>query len=176
MSEYGASNSSVLIKKIKGVYTVDDSLYEKLNEFESKFIKIRPVMVPLKNSDRTIIAQGIPSGTLAVMKNRLSQNIKTSQFSYPDYLFRTESNRHETYLPAVRYYGRYSHFDLLKLNNDLNRKGPEVPNYFIENMANWDTVDYHDIYSKNPGNLSAGALDGNFDREFLFIDKNTVNF
>lgn len=93
-------------------------------------------MVPLKNSDRTIIAQGIPSNTLAVVKNRLPENIRTSQFSYPDYLFRTESDRHETDLSAVKYDGRYSHFDLLKLNNDVHPASPNTPNYFIENMAN----------------------------------------
>jgi len=172
---YSEDLNYVLINKIKGVYTVNSSLYNQLNNLNSKFVKVRPVMVPLKNSDRTIIAQGILSNTLATMKNRLSGNVRTSYFSYPDYLFRTETETKQTY-PAVSYNGRYCHFDLLKINNNFNRQSPDAPNIHIENMANYDAVEFHDIYSPDPSNVSGGALNGNFDRDLLFIDKNTVNF
>ena len=51
------------------------------------FVKIRPVMVPLNYSDRTIVAQGIVSNTLGIVKNRHS-GISSAPFSYPDYTLR----------------------------------------------------------------------------------------
>jgi hypothetical protein len=88
-------------------------------------------MVPLKTSDRTIIAQGMINNTLAIMKNRLPQNISSSKFSYPDYLFRTENLSSN----PSDYDGRYNHFDILKISNKLYPVDSNTPNYFIENMA-----------------------------------------
>jgi hypothetical protein len=88
------------------------------------FSKIRPVMVPLNYSDRTIIAQGIVNNTLGNMRNRFGSNKLNLPFTYPDYLFRTNGKRKTSYLNSDAYNGQYAHFDLLKLNNTLQ---PELP-------------------------------------------------
>ena len=105
------SNNSIYIKKIKGKYTIDNTLYSEILSLNLDFIKVRPVMVPLQYSDRTVIAQGIVNNTLSTVKNR--NNISTSKFSYPDYLFRTNGKARD----YGNFNGQYSHFELLKLNN-----------------------------------------------------------
>lgn len=71
-------------------------------------------MVPLSNSERTIIAQGLVNNTLGVMSNRMSGRSSTP-FAYPDYIFRPGGKPKTDHLSS--YDGGYAHFDLLKLNN-----------------------------------------------------------
>jgi len=76
--------------------------------------------------------------------------------------------------------GLYAHCDLLKLNNfeaPQPNTGGNFPSRFIENMANWDTVDYYNLFSKNSGGTSPIIpFDNNYNRDFLFVDKNLINF
>ena len=174
----GSSNEkSIVAEKVYGQYTMDSTLCSYLKN-ELKFHKIRPVMVPLKYSDRTIIAQGLTNNTLGIMKNRYGANPSLMPFAYPDYLFRTNGKKKN---PSYNEYdGAYSHFDLLKLNNNLIRQYGTDPNLYIEIMANGDTWDYHDINhygtSPNESQGSVGAMNGDFERDFFFVDRNMVNF
>jgi hypothetical protein len=131
------------------------------------FLKIRPVMVPLNYSDRTIVAQGLVNNTLGVMQNRLSQNVGSDKFAYPDYIFRTNGKHSHTV--SRLFDGQYAHGDIIKLNNKQHpndTSSAPYPNKYIEVMANCDSVDYHDIYD--------GITD--YDKNILFVDKNLVNF
>jgi len=86
------------------------------------FIKVRPVMVPLSYSDRTVLAQGLVNNTLGVMENRHEGNKSTYKFAYPDWITRT-NGRATTNNPTEQtkfFDGTYAHFELLKLNNWIN--------------------------------------------------------
>ena len=99
------------------------------------FIRVRPVIVPINYSDRTIIAQGLVNNTLGVMKNRLPGNVGSSVFAFPDYIFRPNLKSHQ---PSTKTYdGVYAHMDILKINNGLHpyNQSQEIPSKYIENMA-----------------------------------------
>jgi len=65
--------------------------------------------------------------------------------------------------------------DILKLNNDKHpySTSPAVSSKYIENMATFDSVDYHDVYDKA---VFTKELNDDYDREFMFVDRNMVNF
>lgn len=135
------------VKKVVGKYSINRATYDKLSvEYGLKFVNVRPVMVPLMSSDRTIIAQGIVNNTIGVLKNRTSDNISSSKFSYPDYLFRTETERSRWNTNSRKISnGRYSHMDLLKLNNKFTVDSNKYPDFYIENMGNCDSWDFVDL-------------------------------
>jgi hypothetical protein len=127
-------------------------------------------MVPLNYSDRTIVAQGIVNNTLGVIKNRHS-GINSLPFAYPDYILRCGGKAKTT----SGFDGRYAHFDLLKLNNNLNPSdGPSISqhtaNSYIEIMGNcsdgsYPFTDYHDLSQFN----------SDADNDYFFVDRNLVN-
>lgn len=90
-------------------------------------------MVPLSYSDRSIIAQGLVNNTLAVMSNR-ANGVTNKPFSMPDYLIRHNGIKND----STVFNGQYTHFDLLKLNNNLSPEG-DNPNKYIEVMGNCDS-------------------------------------
>lgn len=130
-------------------------------------------MVPLNYSDRTIIAQGIVNNTIGILKNRLQENSGSNVFAFPDYLFRTNSKAPQ---PTDKTFdGRYAHMDIIKLNNEKHPYSinPITPSKYIENMAMNSVDDYHDVYDTFG---HAMPLNDDYDREFMFVDKNIVNF
>lgn len=171
------TNGRVELTYITGKYSVDNIIRDYFNDTLG-FLNVRPVMVPLNYSDRTIIAQGIVNNTLGIMKNRFGANKSSLPFSYPDYSFRTNGKAKITYLNSNAYDGQYSHFDLLKLNNNL-KPDSNNPDKWIENMGNGDTWDYHDIsHNGTPpiGSPHTEPFGGDFNRDFFFVDRNIVNF
>jgi len=159
----------VHIVYINGSYEPDAALVPWLS---SKFKKVRPVMVPLSYFDRTIVAQGIVNNTLGIAKNRAPNNIASSNFAYPDYLFRTNGRKSDYASNSERSFnGRYAHFDLLKLNNEYHNFE------YIENMGNWGFSlntpdnDIHDIHQIQQYDGS-----GLLEWDLFFVDKNMVNF
>ena len=99
------------------------------------FIKVRPLIVPISYSDRTVVAQGIVNNTLGIMKNRLPGNIGSNVFAFPDYIFRPNSKKHQSVNKT--YDGVYAHMDILKINNGLHPFSDQdhIPSKYIENMA-----------------------------------------
>jgi len=177
-STYYDSNGRVKLSYITGKYSVSDSLRD---HFKNKlgFSRVRPVMVPLNYSDRTIIAQGLVNNTLGIMHNRFGSNKSNLPFSYPDYSLRTNGKRKTSYANTDAYNGQYAHFDLLKLNNNLRPESGNTPNKWIEIMGNCNINDYHDVNDNGTtqvGTHPSTVMDGNFDRDFFFVDRNIVNF
>lgn len=184
------NKNEINLSYIYGKYSVSDSLKKWFKDpIESGgcgFIKVRPVMVPLNYSDRTIIAQGIVNNTLCVMKNRFSTGKSNTPFSYPDYLFRTngkQKTKRGVDSDSIAYNGQYSHFDLLKLNNRFIRQsstdGYGDTSRLVEIMGNYSHEEYHDIYD-NGLRLAftqyTKPFNNDYDRDFFVVDKNMVNF
>ena len=166
-TDYNGTDS-VMVTCVKGRYDISTALSLWLKDTKH-FIKVRPVMVPLAYTDRTIIAQGIVNNTLAVVKNRYIEK-STSKFAYPDYMFRT-NGKTKSVVPTFD--GQYSHFDLLKLNNNLSYDINQDPNRYIENMANGDSVDFSDLSDTR---VFAKPFNDQYNRDFFFVDRNIVNF
>ncbi len=112
--------------------------------------------------DRTVIAQGIVNNTLGVISNRDSSNVNSNVFSYPDYMLRPHSKTDNASVMD----GTYSHFQLLKLNNGYSPVDSKTPNKYIEIMGNGSRTEYINLYDD---------FDGDYDRDFFFVDYNTVN-
>lgn len=158
-TKYGI-DGRVVLSYVTGRYSIDNSLRDYLKKSPQQnglgFVKIRPVMVPLNYSDRTIVAQGIVSNTLGIVKNRHS-GISSAPFSYPDYTLRC-GGKAKT---LSGYDGKYAHFDLLKLNNASD------PKHFVEIMGNGSMTDHHD--------LSDLYFNEDSNDDFFFVDRNMVN-
>jgi hypothetical protein len=129
--------------------------------------------VPLTYSDRTIVAQGLVTNTLGIVKDRTTGS--SSQFAYPDYLLRTNDKKKSESDSNVQN-GSYCHYDVLRQNNAARspseynswERAKGEPDPRIEIMANGGTVtdNYTTIYDIS----SVG------DKDLFFIDRNTVNF
>ena len=133
--------NGISIDYVSGRYSIANNLRDWFTSIG--FIKVRPVMVPLSMSERTIVAQGLVNNTLGVMSNRKS-GLNSKPFAYPDYMLRPGGKHKTNYLSG--YDGLYAHMDLLKLNNGYDQTLPEKdPNRFIEIMGNCDSWDYHDF-------------------------------
>lgn len=178
-------NTEIRIRKVSGKYILSQDIYDKLStDLELDFINIRPLIVPLQSYERTVVAQGLVNNTLGVMKNRHSDNINSSMFSYPDYLIRM--NKKTTSNPTERYRsfdGSYAHFELLKLNNWINKifvsENFYRPNPYIEVMGNYDSWDYYNLYHNgyfDGTKTQPKPFNDDYNRDFLFVDRNTVNF
>ena len=167
------STNSILLAGVYGELLLNSDTVTWLKS--EKFIKIRPIYVPLSYADRTIFAQGLVSNTLGIVKNRYNRK-DSMPFAYPDYLLRTNGKKLND---TERYNGQYSHLDLLKLNNHLYSDG-QTPSKYIENMANGDSSDYKSVFDfgidYNGNQQTNGSLDKNFNRDFFFVDRNLVNF
>lgn len=168
---YDGISSSVLLIYINGQYTPSQTIIDWF--LEKGFIKVRPVIVPLNYSDRTIVAQGIVNNTLGILKNRLQANSGSNVFAFPDYLFRTNSKAPQS--TGKTYDGRYAHMDILKINNEVHPYNSSTPSKYIENMGSWNEGgdDFHDVYDSYG---HAKPLNDDYDREFMFVDRNMVNF
>ena len=155
-TKYTDNNSKIELEYINARYNVASELK---NWFISiGFKKVRPVMVPLSYSDRTIIAQGIVNNTLGVIKNRHSGR-GSLPFSYPDYTFRNGGVQKT----PMSHNGMYSHFDLLEVNTKL---GVSTPSEYIEILGNNGNLSYNDLSQFN----------SNSDDDLFFVDRNIVNF
>lgn len=120
-----------MLTYINGQYKPSQTIIDWF--LEKGFIKVRPVIVPLNYSDRTIVAQGIVNNTLGILKNRLQANSGSNVFAFPDYLFRTNSKAPQP--TGKTYDGRYAHMDILKINNEVHRVSNSIPSKYIENMG-----------------------------------------
>ena len=130
---YGPNNQSVMLTYVNGKYSPSPNAIKWMRSIG--FLKVRPVIVPINYSDRTVIAQGLVNNTLGIMKNRLPGNVGSSVFAFPDYIFRPNSKKHQP--SAKTYDGVYAHMDILKINNGTNpyNQKQEIPSKYIENMA-----------------------------------------
>lgn len=189
---------SVKVELVYGEFTPSTELITNL--YNQGFRRIRPVMVMPTRNDREVLAQGILTNTLAVMKNRLAN----SPFANSDYLARPGliNRNYAKAIPENLYYqptdgtplnilkysqGRYNgylasgHYNFLfgeVLGSDpLEPTGDATilePAYYLDPLAMFlmaaDAKSYYDT-------LLAAQKSAFHDKadNFILIDENVVN-